>query len=211
MSDHHPLLELSPEEIAKVGEFMHLSTKDSSNFAAFLQALLRCIVKEDATLVEINPWTILGNGTIVCLDSKMNIDDNALFRQKETYQQLDFGHMSAPERECYKRDISYVALDGNIGCLVNGAGLAMATLDLIKLKGGSPANFLDIGGSATADQVEFALQLMGSDDKTKVIYVNIFGGIMRCDTIATGIVRAVGKFRREIPVVVRLKGTVVSN
>ncbi len=172
-----------------------------------LKALYRCFDATDASLAEINPLAITGDGKVIALDSKMNFDDNALFRQPEIVAMRDLDEEDPLEIEASKHDLSYISLDGNIGCMVNGAGLAMATMDTIKLFGGEPANFLDVGGGATAEKVTAAFKIMLSNPKVKAILVNIFGGIMMCDTIATGVVAAAREVKLAVPLVVRMKGT----
>lgn len=161
----------------------------------------------DATLVEINPLAETPDGRVVVCDAKLNFDDNAEFRQPEMFAKRDLTQEDSREVEAHKHDLNYIGLDGNIGCLVNGAGLAMATMDIIKLYGGSPANFLDVGGGATADQVQKAFELLNDDGSVKAILVNIFGGIMRCDVIAQGIIAAAGNIGLKKPIVIRLQGT----
>ena len=161
----------------------------------------------DASLVEINPLILEGNGHIKALDAKFNIDDNALFRHPEIVALRDLDEEDPAEIEASKFDLAYIQLDGNIGCLVNGAGLAMATMDTIKLFGGSPANFLDVGGGATTEKVTEAFKIMLHNPHVKAILVNIFGGIMRCDTIAEGVIAASRTVGLSVPLVVRMKGT----
>ncbi|MFN6962091.1 MAG: succinate--CoA ligase subunit beta, partial [Rhodocyclaceae bacterium] len=161
----------------------------------------------DATLAEINPLILEGDGSIEALDAKFNFDDNALYRHPEITALRDLDEEDADEIEASKYDLAYISLDGNIGCLVNGAGLAMATMDTIKLFGAEPANFLDVGGGATVEKVTAAFKIMLKNPKVKGILVNIFGGIMRCDTIATGIVTAAQEVHLAVPLVVRMKGT----
>jgi succinyl-CoA synthetase beta subunit len=160
----------------------------------------------DCSLMEVNPLVITDEGKLLCLDAKMNVDNNALYRQPEIKDMRDFSQEPEIEARAMSNNLNYVALDGNIGCMVNGAGLAMGTMDLIKLHGGEPANFLDVGGSATRDRVVKAFEIILSDTKVKVIFVNIFGGIVRCDLIAEGIIGAVEEVGLKIPVVVRLEG-----
>src|SRR5512134_3218547 len=174
---------------------------------AIFKALYRCFDETDASLVEVNPLILAGDGRVVALDSKINFDDNALFRHEDIVALRDLDEEDPAEIEASKFDLSYISLDGNIGCLVNGAGLAMATMDTIKLYGGSPANFLDVGGGATAEKVTAAFKIMLSNPKVKAILVNIFGGIMKCDTIATGVVAAAREVKLSVPLVVRMKGT----
>ncbi|MCC6608189.1 MAG: ADP-forming succinate--CoA ligase subunit beta [Burkholderiales bacterium] len=174
---------------------------------AVLQGLARAFWDTDASLAEINPLILTGPGEVVALDAKMNFDDNALFRHPEITAMRDLDEEDPYEIEASKHDLSYISLDGNIGCMVNGAGLAMATMDTIKLYGAEPANFLDVGGGATADKVTAAFKIMLSNAKVKAILVNIFGGIMKCDTIASGIVTAAKEVKLGVPLVVRMKGT----
>ena len=172
-----------------------------------LKSLYRCFDETDASLVEVNPLITTADGKVVALDSKMNFDDNALFRHPEITAMRDLDEEDPLEIEASKFDLSYISLDGSIGCMVNGAGLAMATMDTIKLFGGSPANFLDVGGGATAEKVTAAFKIMLSNARVKAILVNIFGGIMKCDTIATGVVAAAREVKLAVPLVVRMKGT----
>ena len=162
-------------------------------------------MSKDATMVEINPFAEDANGGYFCLDAKLRFDDNADYRQKEVFDQRDWSQEDPSEVEADKHNLNYIALDGDIGCMVNGAGLAMATMDIIKLHGGSPANFLDVGGGATATQVKEAFKIITSDPKVNAIMVNIFGGIMRCDVIAEGIIAAAQELKLSTPIVVRLQ------
>jgi succinyl-CoA synthetase beta subunit len=164
-------------------------------------------METDASLAEINPLILEGNGNIKAIDAKFNFDSNSLYRQPEIVAYRDLDEEDPDELEASKFDLSYISLDGNIGCLVNGAGLAMATMDTIKLFGAEPANFLDVGGGATTEKVTEAFQIMLRNPKVKGILVNIFGGIMRCDTIATGVVAAARETHLSVPLVVRMKGT----
>jgi succinyl-CoA synthetase beta subunit len=174
---------------------------------ALFQSLYKCFWETDASLLEINPLVITGDNRVVALDSKFNFDDNALFRHPEIAALRDLDEEDPLEIEASKFELNYISLDGNIACMVNGAGLAMATMDTIKLFGGSPANFLDVGGSATAERVTAAFKIMLSNKQVKAILVNIFGGIMKCDTIANGVVAAAREVRLSVPLVVRMKGT----
>ena len=174
---------------------------------AMLQGLYRAFDETDASLAEINPLIVAGDGRVIALDAKLNFDANALFRHPEIVEMRDLDEEDPAEIEASKFDLSYISLDGDIGCLVNGAGLAMATMDTIKLFGASPANFLDVGGGATTEKVTEAFKIMLRNSKVKGILVNIFGGIMRCDTIANGIVAAARETRLSVPLVVRMKGT----
>ena len=176
-------------------------------FGSILAALYRLYTEQDASLVEINPLVVTAGGALVALDAKLNIDDSALYRHADIRALRDLSQEDEREAKAAQHDLNYISLDGNIGCMVNGAGLAMATMDLVKLEGGEPANFLDVGGGATAERVTEAFKLILSDNKVKVVLVNIFGGIVRCDLIAQGIIAAVGKLGMQVPVVVRLQGT----
>jgi succinyl-CoA synthetase beta subunit len=173
----------------------------------FMQGLYRAFVECDASLAEINPLILTGDGRVLALDAKLNFDSNALFRHPEIVAMRDLDEEDPAEVEASKFDLSYISLNGNIGCLVNGAGLAMATMDAIKLFGAEPANFLDVGGGATAQKVTEAFKLMLKNPAVKGILVNIFGGIMRCDTIAEGVVAAAREVKLGVPLVVRMKGT----
>ncbi|MGO4369544.1 ADP-forming succinate--CoA ligase subunit beta [Paenibacillus sp. MCAF20] len=173
----------------------------------FMISLYTAFVEKDASIAEINPLVVTGDGQVIALDAKLNFDSNALYRHKDIVALRDLEEEDAKEIEASKYDLSYIALDGNIGCLVNGAGLAMATMDIIKYFGGDPANFLDVGGGATAEKVTEAFKIILSDEKVKGIFVNIFGGIMRCDVIANGVVEAAKQVGLDKPLVVRLEGT----
>ena len=172
-----------------------------------LQGLYRAFDQTDASLAEINPLIVTGDGRVIALDAKLNFDDNALFRHPDIVEMRDLDEEDPAEIEASKFDLSYISLDGNIGCLVNGAGLAMATMDVIKLYGGEPANFLDVGGGATAEKVTEAFKIMLKNPGLKAILVNIFGGIMKCDTIANGVIAAAREVQLKVPLVVRMKGT----
>ncbi|NBJ68417.1 MULTISPECIES: ADP-forming succinate--CoA ligase subunit beta [Clostridia] len=176
----------------------------------FMISLYTAFVEKDCSIAEINPLVTTGDGEVLALDSKLNFDDNALFRQKEIMDLRDLDEEDEKEIEASKYDLSYISLDGNIGCMVNGAGLAMSTMDIIKHYGGEPANFLDVGGGATAEKVTEAFKIILSDKNVKGIFVNIFGGIMKCDVIAEGVVEATKQVGLEIPLVVRLEGTNVA-
>jgi succinyl-CoA synthetase beta subunit len=173
----------------------------------FMLALYQAFVEKDCSIAEINPLVVTGDGNVMALDAKLNFDSNALFRHKDIVALRDMDEEDAKEIEASKFDLSYIALDGNIGCMVNGAGLAMATMDIIKHYGGDPANFLDVGGGATTEKVTEAFKIILSDAKVKGIFVNIFGGIMRCDVIANGVVEAAKQVGLDRPLVVRLEGT----
>jgi succinyl-CoA synthetase beta subunit len=173
----------------------------------FMMGLYQAFVDKDCSIAEINPLVVTGDGKVMALDAKLNFDSNALYRHKDIVEYRDFEEEDAKEIEASKYDLSYISLDGNIGCMVNGAGLAMSTMDIIKFYGGDPANFLDVGGGATAEKVTEAFKIILSDENVKGIFVNIFGGIMKCDVIAEGVVAATKQVGLEIPLVVRLEGT----
>ena len=175
--------------------------------AALFQGLYEAFVNEDCSLVEINPLVLTGDGRVIALDSKITIDDNALFRHKDTFELRDLDEEDPAETEASENDLNYIRLDGSIGCMVNGAGLAMGTMDIIKACGGEPANFLDVGGGSTQERVELAFRLISSDPHVKCILINIFGGIVRCDMVAAGVVAAIKNVDLKVPVVVRLEGT----
>lgn len=186
---------------------LDLAGEQISTFTKLLKGLYKLFKENDLSLLEINPLIVTTDGKLVALDCKMSVDDNALYRQKSLAEQRDWSQEDAKEAIAHEAGLNYIALNGNIGCMVNGAGLAMATMDLIKLHGGMPANFLDVGGGATAETVSKAFKIILADSNVKAILVNIFGGIMRCDIIATGIITAVKEVGMTIPVVVRLEGT----
>jgi len=175
--------------------------------AALFQGLYEAFVNEDCSLVEINPLVLTGDGRVIALDSKITIDENALFRHKDTLELRDLDEEDPAETEASENDLNYIRLDGSIGCMVNGAGLAMGTMDIIKACGGEPANFLDVGGGSTQERVELAFRLISSDPHVKCILINIFGGIVRCDMVAAGVVAAIKNVDLKVPVVVRLEGT----
>jgi len=198
---------LQPYQARQLSFGLELDKTQSRQFADLIQKLYRLFEECDASLVEVNPLIINGDGDVIALDGKINIEDNALFRQKRLTEMRDPTQEDEKEREAAEHDLSYVSLDGNIACMVNGAGLAMATMDLIKLHGGEPANFLDVGGGATSERVANAFKLILSNKNVTAILVNIFGGIVRCDLIAEGIISAVKEVGVSVPVVVRLEGT----
>jgi succinyl-CoA synthetase beta subunit len=176
----------------------------------FLTSLYTAFIEKDCSIAEINPLVVTGDGQVMALDAKLNFDDNALYRQKDIQALRDLNEEDPREIEASKYGLSYIALDGNIGCMVNGAGLAMATMDIIKHYSGDPANFLDVGGGATADKVTEAFKIILSDQQVKGVFVNIFGGIMKCDVIAEGVIEATKQLGLTVPVVVRLEGTNVA-
>ena len=203
----NPLVGIMPYQCRELAFGLGLKGDQIKQFSKLLTGLGRAFVEEDLALVEINPLVVTSGGDLVCLDGKINVDGNALYRHKDLSELQDKTQEDERELRASEWDLNYVALEGNIGCMVNGAGLAMATMDIIKLKGGQPANFLDVGGGATKERVAEALKIILSDPEVKGILVNIFGGIVRCDLIADGIIAAVGEVGIEIPVVVRLEGT----
>jgi len=196
-----------PEQLEKLARHMGFPDNLSLEVQSQMKSLYKLFVEKDALLVEVNPFAESSSGEVLCVDAKINFDDNASFRQKDIFAMEDLSQKDPREVEATIADLNYIGLDGNIGCLVNGAGLAMATMDLIKLYGGSPANFLDIGGGATQQQVTQAIKILSHDPKVKVILINIFGGIMRCDIIALGLIQAVKELSLKIPLIVRLQGT----
>ena len=202
-----PYLGLTGYQAREMGKKLGLGAAETKQFIALSKGLYRLFVEKDCSLVEINPLAVDGEGNLIAADAKVNFDDNALFRHSENAAMRDENEEEPRELEASKYDLNYIGLDGNIGCMVNGAGLAMATMDIIQACGGSPANFLDVGGSATAEKVAGAFAILLSDAKVKCIFVNIFGGIMRCDIIAAGIVEAARKLEVKVPLVVRLEGT----
>ena len=206
-----PAAGLSDEQALDAAKFAGLPEEALNQAKNMLQALYQAFWETDASLAEINPLVLTASNDVIALDAKMNFDDNALYRNSEIAQYRDTDEESPEEIEASDAGLSYISLDGNIGCLVNGAGLAMATMDIIKLYGGEPANFLDVGGGATTKQVVTAFNIMLSNEDVKAILVNIFGGIMRCDVIAEGLVEAVREIGVRVPVVVRLEGTNVEN
>jgi len=195
-----------PEHAKNIANVLKLNDEQTNQFIPMIDNLLRLFVEKDLSLLEINPLVINSNGDLHCLDAKVNIDTNALFRQPELLEMHDETQEDPREAEAAKNDLSYVSLDGNIGCMVNGAGLAMGTMDTIKFFGGNPANFLDVGGTATQDRVAKAFKIILRDPNVKVVLVNIFGGIVRCDVIAKGIIAAIKEVDIKVPVVVRLEG-----
>jgi len=202
-----PTLGLRSFHLRTVSFAMKLSAEESKELHSFIEKTYKMFVKYDFSLLEINPLVVTKQGKMLALDGKMNFDDNALFRHKDIEAMRDFVEEDAREVAASKHGLNYIGLDGNIGCLVNGAGLAMATMDIIKLNGGVPANFLDVGGGATKEMVTNAFKILLSDVKVRALFVNIFGGIMRCDVIADGIIAASREIGVKVPVVVRLEGT----
>jgi len=203
----HPATGLMGWQSRKIGYGLGLNPDQVKSLDKVMRGLYQLFIDCDASLVEINPLVVTPKGELMALDAKLNLDDNALYRHPELVAMRDITQEDAREAQAKEHDLNYISLDGNIGCMVNGAGLAMATMDLVQLHGGSPANFLDVGGGATAARVAEAFKLILSDDKVKAVLVNIFGGIVRCDLIAEGIMQAVREVHVQVPVVVRLEGT----
>ena len=201
-----PAIGIQPFHCRKMFYALNLDKSLMRSFTSLATGLYTMFVERDLSLLEINPLVLTKENTLVCLDAKINIDENALYRQKELHEMRDTSQEDEREKQAQQWQLNYVALDGNIGCMVNGAGLAMATMDLIKLHGGEPANFLDVGGGATKERVTEAFKIIVSDHNVKAIWVNIFGGIVRCDLIANGILGAMEEIDLNIPVIVRLEG-----
>ena len=202
-----PVTGLQAHHSRRIGYGLGLEGGQVKSCIRFLDGMYRAFTELDASVVEINPLVVTGEGDVVALDAKMNFDDNALFRHENIAELRDETEEDPTELEATKYDLNYVKLDGNIGCMVNGAGLAMATMDIIKYYGGEPANFLDVGGGATRDRVTAAFKLILSDPNVEALLVNIFGGIMRCDVIAEGVVAAAREVSLSVPLCVRLAGT----
>ncbi len=202
-----PVVGLSPYQARRIAFNINIPKASINKAVNFLISLYNVFIEKDCSIVEINPLVLTGEGEVLALDSKINFDDNALFRHKDVVELRDLDEEDPKEIEASKYELSYIALDGNIGCMVNGAGLAMATMDTINHFNGTPANFLDVGGGATKEKVTEAFKIILGDGNVKGIFVNIFGGIMRCDIIAEGIVAAVKEVELTLPLVVRLEGT----
>lgn len=202
-----PVLGLMPYQARRIAFAINIPKELINKAVAFMMGLYQAYIEKDCSIAEINPLVVTGDGNVMALDAKLNFDSNALYRQKDVVAYRDLEEEDPKEIEASKYDLSYIALDGNIGCMVNGAGLAMATMDIVKHYGGDPANFLDVGGGATAEKVTEAFKIILSDPNVKGIFVNIFGGIMKCDVIAEGVVEAAKQVGLSIPLVVRLEGT----
>jgi succinyl-CoA synthetase beta subunit len=202
-----PGLGLQPFQARKLAFGLGLAPELVKDAVQFMMALYRAFEETDASLAEINPFLVTGDNKVYALDAKMNFDDNALYRHKDITELRDLNEEEPLEIEASKFGLNYIKLDGSVACMVNGAGLAMATMDIIKLAGGSPANFLDVGGGASAEQVENAFRILLSDPSVRAVLINIFGGIMRCDVVASGVVQAAKNIGARIPIVVRLEGT----
>jgi succinyl-CoA synthetase beta subunit len=203
----HPAVGLQPYQARKIAFGLGLTGEQVTAATPFLQALYRAFIDTDASLLEINPCVLTGDGKLVALDAKMTFDDNGLFRHKDLRELRDLDEEDPLEVEASKYGLNYIKLDGTVACMVNGAGLAMATMDIIKYAGGSPANFLDVGGGASADQVKNAFGILLSDPGVRAVFINIFGGILRCDVLATGVVAAAKDLHVKVPIVVRMEGT----
>ncbi|ANQ64023.1 ADP-forming succinate--CoA ligase subunit beta [Staphylococcus equorum] len=202
-----PIVGLAPYQARRIAFNINIPKESINKAAKFLVSLYNVFIEKDCSIVEINPLVTTNDGDVLALDAKVNFDDNALFKHKDIQELRDLEEEDPKEIEASKYDLSYIALDGDIGCMVNGAGLAMATMDTINHFGGNPANFLDVGGGATKEKVTEAFKIILGDDNVKGIFVNIFGGIMKCDIIAEGIVAAVKEVELTLPLVVRLEGT----
>ena len=201
-----PLCGAQPFQARKIAKILNLNNTQTRQFVPMLQNLTKLFIEKDLALLEINPLVITSGGNLHCLDAKVSIDSNAIYRQPEIAEMHDSSQEDPREAEAARNDLSYVSLDGNIGCMVNGAGLAMGTMDTIKYYGGNPANFLDVGGTATQERVSKAFKIILDDPEVKVVLVNIFGGVVRCDLIAEGVIAAIEEVGVNIPVVVRLEG-----
>ncbi|HXM97007.1 MAG TPA: ADP-forming succinate--CoA ligase subunit beta [Candidatus Dormibacteraeota bacterium] len=203
----NPAIGLQAYQARKLAFGMGLPAESATVAVPFLQAVYRAFVDTDASMLEINPCVITGDGRLVALDAKMTFDDNGLIRHKELRELRDLDEEDPLEVEASKYGLNYIKLDGSVACMVNGAGLAMATMDIIKYAGGSPANFLDVGGGASAEQVKNAFRILNSDAGVRAVFINIFGGILRCDVLATGVVAAAKELHLNVPVVIRMEGT----
>jgi succinyl-CoA synthetase beta subunit len=202
-----PVIGLGAFQARKIAFALGLKDKQVGQFAALLSALYRAFIETDASLIEINPLGVTKDGGVICLDAKMSFDDNGLFRHPEIRELRDSNEEDPAETEAAKFDLSYVHLDGTIGCMVNGAGLAMATMDIVKHYGAEPANFLDVGGGANSQKVAAAFRILLADERVRAVLINIFGGIMLCDVLAQGVVDAAREVKLSIPLVVRMEGT----
>jgi succinyl-CoA synthetase beta subunit len=203
----HPALGLQPFQARALAAGLGLSGERFRPGLTLIRNLFECYLATDCALAEINPLIVTTDGTVMALDAKLNFDDNALFRRPAILALRDVNEETPLDVEASKFGLNYIKLDGNVGCMVNGAGLAMATMDIIKLAGGEPANFLDVGGSASAEQIENAFRILSSDPSVKAVFINVFGGILRCDRLAEGVIAAVKKLGLRLPVVVRMEGT----
>ena len=202
-----PVIGLAGFQSRKLAFALGLRDKQIGQFGALLGSLYRAFIETDASLIEINPLVVTKDGNVICLDAKLSFDDNGLFRHPDIRELRDANEEDPAETEAAKFDLSYVHLDGNIGCMVNGAGLAMATMDIVKYYGAEPANFLDVGGGANSQKVAAAFRILLSDERVRAVLINIFGGIMLCDVLAQGVVDAAREVKLEVPLVVRMEGT----
>src|SRR6266852_3211535 len=205
-----PLLGVAGFQARKIAFALGLKDKQVGQFASMLASIYKAFIDTDASLIEINPLVVTADGKVICLDAKMSFDDNGLFRHPDIRELRDANEEDPAETEAAKYDLSYVHLDGNIGCMVNGAGLAMATMDIVKIYGAEPANFLDVGGGASTEKVAAAFRILLSDSRVKGVLINIFCGIMRCDVLAQGVVEAAKQVKLGVPLVVRMEGTNVT-
>jgi succinyl-CoA synthetase beta subunit len=203
----HPGVGLAPFQARKLAFALGLEGKQVSQAVGFMTAVWETFKATDASLIEINPLIVTADGSLLALDAKMNFDDNALYRHADIKELRDTAEEDPLEVEASKFSLNYIKLDGTIGCMVNGAGLAMATMDIIKLAGGAPANFLDVGGGANAEQIRNAFKILMSDSSVKAVLINIFGGILRCDVLASGVIAAVRELGVPVPIVIRMEGT----
>ena len=202
-----PVVGLAPFQVRQLAFAIGLDPAGIGNAVQLMTALYQAFVATDASLVEINPLVVTSSGALLALDAKMNFDDSALYRHQDIRDLRDLGEEDALEIEASKYSLNYIHLDGNIGCMVNGAGLAMATMDIIKLAGGEPANFLDVGGGANAEQIRNAFKILMTDKNVQAVLINIFGGILRCDVLAEGVIAAVKELGVRVPIVIRMEGT----
>jgi len=202
-----PGVGLKPFQVSKIAFGLQLDANLRGPLSQLITSLYKLFVDKDCSLAEINPLVVTREGQAIALDAKLNFDDNGLYRHKEVADMRDVLEEEPLEVEASKYNLNYIKLDGNVGCMVNGAGLAMATMDMIKLAGGMPANFLDVGGGATVEMVKNGLKILVADPKVKAILINIFGGILRCDTLAKGVIEAASEIKLEVPIVIRMEGT----
>src|SRR6185503_15481038 len=203
----HPALGLADFQARRLAFGLGLSGEPFKQGTALIRNLFACYLAKDCTLAEINPLVVTKDGRVLALDAKLNFDDNALYRRPDVVAFRDVNEETPLDVEASKYGLNYIKLDGNVGCMVNGAGLAMATMDIIKLAGGEPANFLDVGGGAKPEQIENAFRILSSDPSVKAVFINVFGGILRCDVLAEGVIAAVKKLGLNMPVVLRAEGT----
>jgi succinyl-CoA synthetase beta subunit len=203
----HPALGIQDFQARRLAYGLGLTGEQFKQSVAMIRSLFRLYLARDCSLVEVNPLVVTRDGRVLALDAKLNFDDNALERHKDVAALRDVNEEDPLDVEASKYGLNYIKLDGNVGCMVNGAGLAMATMDIVKLAGGEPANFLDVGGGASPEQIENAFRILSSDPSVKAVFINVFGGILRCDRLAAGVIAAVQKLGLRLPVVVRMEGT----